>query len=169
MGKVKKDQRLANPSIDWQLMASSAEPWWSEFVENYEHVEKRLRTFCQWLERRPEKNIAIVCHFNIIKRLIGRGAPRMINNCVPLACAVHGRSFSLLADAGIPTGGYTVDKAASRCLTADADTKNALVPSDKESTAPQSTLTPVPSAGRRWGRKPKEEQHRHAEPEGQGS
>jgi broad specificity phosphatase PhoE len=43
--------------------------------------------FMEWLSQRPEKNIAVVCHHNVILSLLGHTIER-VPNCVPIQCTM---------------------------------------------------------------------------------
>ena len=53
------------------------------------HDEKLTRRdFLKWLHDRPEQNIAIVCHHNVIRTLL-RYQVDSVLNCMPISCVMH--------------------------------------------------------------------------------
>lgn len=69
-------------SIDFSLVP----PSWPDVDKSQVHAT--AGTFLDWLHRRPETNIAVVCHFNVIRKLL-RGAIRDVPNAWPIACVSH--------------------------------------------------------------------------------
>ena len=49
--------------------------------------KRKLEIFLKWLLEREEKTIAIVCHYNIIRWLLGNSIDR-VPNCVPIECVL---------------------------------------------------------------------------------
>merc|ERR1712032_906158 len=44
-----------------------------------------VRSFLIWLPKRTEVNIAVVCHYNVIKWLLNNAVHR-VPNCTPIEC-----------------------------------------------------------------------------------
>lgn len=64
-------------SIDFSLVPSS----WPNRSQGH------VQYFLEWLSQRPEENIAVVCHHNIILSLLGYRVDR-VTNCVPIQCVM---------------------------------------------------------------------------------
>ena len=56
--------------------------------EKWPRYHGYVSTFIEWLHQRPETNIAVVCHHNVIKALCGRGQVREVFNCIPVQCVL---------------------------------------------------------------------------------
>lgn len=100
LADLRSDMRLQSRSVDWSAtfaIESSSAAWWSETIETQECLDGRLNDFCDWLARRPEVSFAVVCHFNVITRLL-RTRRMQVENCRPYYCTVSGREWSLLDD-----------------------------------------------------------------------
>lgn len=71
-------------SVDFSLLPSS-----------WPNCEGFVHYFLEWLHDRPERNIAVVCHYNIIKRLLAYRVEH-VGNCVPIECfMIHGDAQNL--------------------------------------------------------------------------
>jgi broad specificity phosphatase PhoE len=70
--------------IDFSLLPKS----WPLVDDESKSGEKRkLDLFLKWLSERQEKNIAIFCHFNIIRWLLDNRVEHILN-CVPIECVL---------------------------------------------------------------------------------
>mmetsp|Transcript_28626 Transcript_28626/g.77521 ORF Transcript_28626/g.77521 Transcript_28626/m.77521 type:complete len:234 (+) Transcript_28626:195-896(+) len=67
--------------IDFSLLPES----WPRPDGQRRGTRQKLTIFLQWLSQREEENIAVVCHFNIIRALLGDRSYR-VDNCVPIEC-----------------------------------------------------------------------------------
>lgn len=72
-------------SIDFSLVPSS----WPRIRQG------NVQYFMEWISQRPEKNIAVVCHHNIILSLLGYRVDR-VSNCVPIRCTMVDGDLRLL-------------------------------------------------------------------------
>ena len=88
---LKKKLSLVCPSssacidhIDFSLVPNS---W--PLVDDSGKSEKnrKLDIFLKWLMEREEKNIAVVCHYNIIRWLLGNAIDH-VPNCMPIECVL---------------------------------------------------------------------------------
>eukprot|EP00933_Yihiella_yeosuensis_P045237 TRINITY_DN40583_c0_g1_i1.p1 TRINITY_DN40583_c0_g1~~TRINITY_DN40583_c0_g1_i1.p1 ORF type:complete len:295 (+),score=61.22 TRINITY_DN40583_c0_g1_i1:43-927(+) len=103
--------------VDWSLMPEDSErPWWSEVIESHDAVEERLCNFCDWLAERPEASAVVVCHFNIIQRLLRLKGCR-VENCEPIKCEVDQREWKVLE------GGPPAKAEAAEGLTTNAKSR----------------------------------------------
>lgn len=84
--------------FDFSMLPES----WPE-VERYDKQvakEDHLESFLRWiLVERPEKNIVVVCHYNIIKWIL-RNTIDKVPNCVPIECILDENGLSLKSDYG---------------------------------------------------------------------
>jgi len=76
---------IATKPIDFSLLPSS----WPDAVGG------SVSYFMEWLAQRPEKNIAVVCHHNVIKSLLGNSITT-VPNCVPIHCVMVDGDFRSL-------------------------------------------------------------------------
>lgn len=66
--------------IDYSLIPSS----WPH-VDNNLKLKQKLNLFLEWLMKREEKNVAIFCHYNIIRWFLGDAIDH-VPNCMPFEC-----------------------------------------------------------------------------------
>lgn len=73
--------------IDFALVGEGE--WW-----NIEEIpNERLLRFLQWLSMREENTIAVVCHHNVISRLVN--FTLKVPNCSPIVCELDRNSLDL--------------------------------------------------------------------------
>ncbi len=90
-----------------------------------------LAYFMEWLASRPETSIAVVCHHNVIKALLGNACER-IPNCVPIQCvlidgdlrSLHLRATLTEGAASGSAGNTSATKKVSHRATARNENKN---------------------------------------------
>ena len=88
---IKKNLNHISPSyaavdsIDFSLVPSS----WPNRSQGY------VQYFMEWLSQRPEQNIVVVCHHNIILSLLGYRIDR-VSNCVPIRCVMNDGDVRML-------------------------------------------------------------------------
>lgn len=68
--------------IDFSLLP----PSWPKITKS--KAKNSVMNFIEWLHSRPEENIAIVCHFNVINKLL-RNTIYNVENCVLIACVMN--------------------------------------------------------------------------------
>jgi len=61
-------------------------PSWPNITKS--KAKNSVMNFIEWLHGRPEENIAIVCHFNVINKLL-RTRGYNVENCVPITCVMN--------------------------------------------------------------------------------
>jgi hypothetical protein len=88
---LKKKLALVCPSssacidhIDFSLLPNS---WPLVDDSGKSEIKLKLDIFLKWFMEREEKNIAVVCHFNIIRWLLGNAIDR-VPNCMPIECVL---------------------------------------------------------------------------------
>ena len=71
--------------IDFSLLP----PSWPDTTASASAPKNKpsVRIFLQWLHDRPETNIAVVCHHNVIQNLLHDR--RRVPNCVPITCVMN--------------------------------------------------------------------------------
>jgi len=83
--------------IDFSLLP----PSWPEITKTASKSKSKSKTkkkssamnFIEWLHDRPEENIAVVCHFNVIRKLLHNAVSP--ENCVPITCVMNDGDLSL--------------------------------------------------------------------------
>ena len=66
--------------VDFTMLPAS----WPDIHDGRNHAHDNAG-FLQWLDSRPEETVAVVCHYNIIKGLLGRRIQHVMN-CAPIEC-----------------------------------------------------------------------------------
>lgn len=69
--------------IDYSTMPLS----WPENDNNSFDHKLRVRSFLNWLSNRTEVNVAVVCHYNVIKWMLNNSIER-VPNCRPIECVL---------------------------------------------------------------------------------
>ena len=69
--------------IDFSMLPEE----WPEIEHGKSEQKKKLERFVEWLANRPEENIAVVCHYNVIKWMLNNSIDR-VPNCVPIECVL---------------------------------------------------------------------------------
>lgn len=87
---VKANLRIVSPSVECvdHIDFSMLPPSWPNVdtnADDYHHNESDIDTFLNWLESRPEKNVAVVCHFNVIRWMLNNRIGH-VPNCTPIEC-----------------------------------------------------------------------------------
>ncbi len=70
--------------------------------------KRNLEMFIKWLLEREEKNIAVVCHYNIIRWLLGNSIDR-VPNCVPIECVLMDDGTRLILKSDYESGEYRAE------------------------------------------------------------
>jgi broad specificity phosphatase PhoE len=74
---------LALDSIDFTMLP----PSWPDMTMIHDGTSDRIANFLAFLQMRPEKNIAIVCHCGTIKQMLkSTGGIDRVPNCMPIEC-----------------------------------------------------------------------------------
>lgn len=84
--------------FDFSMLPDS----WPEVERHDEKVAKKdhLESFLRWiLVERPERNVVVVCHYNIIKWIL-RNRIDKVPNCVPIECILDEDGLFLKSDYG---------------------------------------------------------------------
>lgn len=58
-----------------------------------------IANFMEWLRERPEENIAVVCHYNVIRWML-RNEIRHVPNCMPIECVLGDDGVLVLKSGG---------------------------------------------------------------------
>mmetsp|Transcript_4767 Transcript_4767/g.9107 ORF Transcript_4767/g.9107 Transcript_4767/m.9107 type:complete len:242 (-) Transcript_4767:47-772(-) len=85
---LKKNLGISSECLhDWIDFSMIPESWPN--VEGYQYRHGgMLDRFTMWLNSRRERNIAVVCHFNIIKLLLRNSSIDRVPNCEPIECVL---------------------------------------------------------------------------------
>lgn len=75
--------------IDFSMLP----PSWPEKDDNA--CIDGIEIFLSWLASRPEENVAIVCHYNVIKWML-RNTISQVPNCVPIECVLTDNGYLML-------------------------------------------------------------------------
>jgi len=76
--------------IDFSLLPKS----WPDIGKPKSLTNHSLMNFLEWLNSRPETNIVVVCHYNVIIRLLNR-AVNFVENCSPILCTMNEDDLTL--------------------------------------------------------------------------
>jgi len=82
-----RDVSCLNPCLD-RIDFSLLPPSWPELDGNHSKKKRHVTAFLEWLYDRPEKNIAVVCHHNVIHHLLCYAIDH-VPNCIPVICVMN--------------------------------------------------------------------------------
>ena len=84
--------------FDFSMVPAS----WPKTDEFSKNTSKDPRNFLSWLNSRPEENVAVVCHYHVIKCLL-KDSIGHVRNCMPIECILTDEG-ELLLESAIQTG-----------------------------------------------------------------
>jgi broad specificity phosphatase PhoE len=77
--------------FDFSMVPAS----WPETDEFSTDASLGLRRFLAWLNSRPEENVAVVCHYRVIRCMLNDSIVR-VRNCMPIECILTDEGELLL-------------------------------------------------------------------------